>query len=929
MYATMATAGTTTSDTLAIQQPRCDNTSGYEDLLLKPSFTSTLSTGLPRALTPCDMDSAPPSGPPASWDLETTDEDNRSTPPPSSALVAAGSDEAGTPAAHECEQCGLAFLTADELDRHVGASWHYVHMRYMCGMCLTDLASLSAVRQHTKPVLCNRCAVVSPCVKHARIHARCHGKAAQGRRANTLVATSTATLSLTSQNTVPTTSETAPVDAQPTPTSVLAAVLASPLNSPSNLIAVSGDPPPLTSVATIATPLPTLTTVAECITTASTLPTPVPINNLSKLTAIAACPTLNSLPRLTSMPTAATVPRLTLMSSTDLHATTNNLLRVTSSAGNPTVTTLPKLTSMTSTTTHSAIKNLPRMAAMVGRPKTNILPKLTPIAPMPSSMMNKYPILTPMPAVASSQAMNSLLPTTTTTPATCASTRQFPVLKIMSPQGTRQVIRISGIQQTLAVNRNQAASGYKTLTPTTTTHAYRSFAPTPLTSTCRIVTPSTTTPSGYRLLSTTSTSALRITAPSSLTSVHRASTLTTSTAAHRMTKLSAYVSPATAAPALEPVSVATLSTMTAIKDEPLTPPPPPRLSPLTVTVKTEQQTVDDPMASEGALYGQPQVTRCSLSQGMVLGLREDTSVSHAAPKTTVKRARLILPRIEAGTTHMTPVKEKQYQCDECGQAYQYLNHLKNHIKTHTGAPFKCEICGATFVVQFKYERHVNRFHKGENPGSRPYRCPICCAGFKQRNHLVRHLRIHTGEKPYKCTICGTAFALPGNLSYHMRIHSNDKPYICDMCGTPFRSTTHLKQHFARIHRGLEFTKGPETTNTCKARVPAFGRQQRQQEQEDEDADDGLAVSMSEILRNPLQGNPIDALSDDEEPQVVLSAPAESPAAPARYEAQVSLRSPAQETPDSRARYDFRKRSDGGRKRAWSDGSHTGNEEHRC
>ncbi|XP_014669079.1 PREDICTED: zinc finger protein 226-like [Priapulus caudatus] len=188
---------------------------------------------------------------------------------------------------------------------------------------------------------------------------------------------------------------------------------------------------------------------------------------------------------------------------------------------------------------------------------------------------------------------------------------------------------------------------------------------------------------------------------------------------------------------------------------------------------------------------------------------------------------------------------KPHRCNNCGISYKHANHLSNHMKTHTqDLPYKCHICGLGFVVNFKYQRHMQKFHSGETMHDRPFKCDVCGSGFKQRNHLVQHNRTHTGEKPYKCGVCGTAFALLGNLNYHMRIHGNLKPYNCDVCCQSFRSSTHLKHHFSRIHKGIVNRNYSKTSQG--ASQPA-----------------DIALFPTNLV-NPLEGNPIDANDSSED-----------------------------------------------------------------
>lgn len=79
------------------------------------------------------------------------------------------------PAEHICHKCCAAFLVAADLREHTTNHRHSELKRYICGMCLEELESLQDMMMHMKPIVCNKCDVVIPCVKHARIHTKCHG----------------------------------------------------------------------------------------------------------------------------------------------------------------------------------------------------------------------------------------------------------------------------------------------------------------------------------------------------------------------------------------------------------------------------------------------------------------------------------------------------------------------------------------------------------------------------------------------------------------------------------------------------------------------------------------------------------------------------------------------------------------------------------
>lgn len=75
---------------------------------------------------------------------------------------------------------------------------------------------------------------------------------------------------------------------------------------------------------------------------------------------------------------------------------------------------------------------------------------------------------------------------------------------------------------------------------------------------------------------------------------------------------------------------------------------------------------------------------------------------------------------------------------------------------------------------------------------RPYPCNMCPKRFKERHHLIYHIRTHSGHRPYKCPICGKAFTQSSSLNTHKRTHWKD--INCLKCGKVFRKQTQYYNH---------------------------------------------------------------------------------------------------------------------------------------
>lgn len=139
----------------------------------------------------------------------------------------------------------------------------------------------------------------------------------------------------------------------------------------------------------------------------------------------------------------------------------------------------------------------------------------------------------------------------------------------------------------------------------------------------------------------------------------------------------------------------------------------------------------------------------------------------------------------------------QLVCSYCGAMFGRSNHLKEHIRLHTGdRSHMCDVCGAKFTEASKLRSHLRK-HSGE----KPYVCEVCTTGFSWSAALVRHMRTHTREKPYKCPTCERAFADLSTMTRHTRIHTGERPFPCDQCQQTFTNSSSLRRHQQGVHSG--------------------------------------------------------------------------------------------------------------------------------
>ncbi|XP_040978390.1 zinc finger protein 268-like [Aquila chrysaetos chrysaetos] len=114
-------------------------------------------------------------------------------------------------------------------------------------------------------------------------------------------------------------------------------------------------------------------------------------------------------------------------------------------------------------------------------------------------------------------------------------------------------------------------------------------------------------------------------------------------------------------------------------------------------------------------------------------------------------------------------------------------------------------------------------------GAGPFRCAQCGKGFRQKQSLITHERIHTGEKPYRCGDCGKSFSQRPNLLTHRRVHTGERPFPCAQCGKSFSQKANLLAH-QRIHAaGEKALAGGEQEDGTSSKPKLRSQQRNYQE----------------------------------------------------------------------------------------------------
>ncbi|XP_012301081.2 zinc finger protein 438 [Aotus nancymaae] len=115
------------------------------------------------------------------------------------------------------------------------------------------------------------------------------------------------------------------------------------------------------------------------------------------------------------------------------------------------------------------------------------------------------------------------------------------------------------------------------------------------------------------------------------------------------------------------------------------------------------------------------------------------------------------------------------------------------------------------------------FRNGFSGIKKPWhRCHVCNHHFQFKQHLRDHMNTHTNRRPYSCRICRKSYVHPGSLSTHMKLHHGEnrlkKLMCCEFCAKVFGHVRVYFGHLKEVHRVVISTE-PATSELQPGDIP--------------------------------------------------------------------------------------------------------------
>lgn len=149
-------------------------------------------------------------------------------------------------------------------------------------------------------------------------------------------------------------------------------------------------------------------------------------------------------------------------------------------------------------------------------------------------------------------------------------------------------------------------------------------------------------------------------------------------------------------------------------------------------------------------------------------------------------------------------RSEKVNCPVCDKHLK-KEHILEHLRLHTGnKPFVCRYCNFGFISALSLRRHLLG-----HMGLTERKCEECGKEYKKissyKEHMLQHEMEKAGKQKFMCDICGQAFYLQKQLNNHMRRHGERKfKCLFDNCHWSFYFANELESHMRSHTREKPF-----------------------------------------------------------------------------------------------------------------------------
>ena len=151
---------------------------------------------------------------------------------------------------------------------------------------------------------------------------------------------------------------------------------------------------------------------------------------------------------------------------------------------------------------------------------------------------------------------------------------------------------------------------------------------------------------------------------------------------------------------------------------------------------------------------------------------------------------------EVSTSPSLQNDDLYHYCDQCDMKFVSLVYLNHHVKSeHENFEYKCSLCPMTFKTKYKSDEHKRIVHLTDEK----YQCKFCSKRFGSVDRRESHERVHK-EPEFQCRLCPKRLKSPLSLKAHERQHTGERPFKCPICEAGFVSLGSLGQHTRGAHK---------------------------------------------------------------------------------------------------------------------------------